>query len=67
MKGEHSIEGLCELLSVSRSGYYRWTQNRPTKRQCEDAELTEQIVQSHAENRKIYGAPRIVEELRPSR
>jgi transposase InsO family protein len=64
MKGEHNIEGLCELLSVSRSGYYRWTQNRPTKRQREDAELAEQIVQSHVENRKIYGAPRIVEDLK---
>lgn len=24
MKGEHPVEGLCELLQVSRSGYYRW-------------------------------------------
>jgi putative transposase len=64
MKGEHRIQLLCELLSVSRSGYYGWAQNRPTERQREDAQLADQIVQSHQENRKVYGAPRIVEELR---
>jgi transposase InsO family protein len=64
MKGEHRILLLCELLNVSRSGYYRWVENRPTKRQCEDVQLADQIVQAHQENRKVYGAPRIVEELR---
>ena len=64
MKGEHRIRVLCELLNVSPSGYYRWAQNRPTKRQHADAQLADQIVQAHQENRKVYGAPRIVEELR---
>jgi len=64
MKGDHRIQVLCELLQVSRSGYYRWAENRPTKRQREDAALADQIVQSHQENRKVYGAPRIVEDLR---
>jgi len=64
MKGEHRIQLLCELLDVSRSGYYRWTQNRPTSRQREDVQLADQIVQAHQENRKVYGAPRLVEELR---
>jgi len=64
MKGEHRIRGLCELLNVSPSGYYRWVQNRPTTRQREDAQLADQIVQAHQENRNVYGAPRIVEELR---
>ena len=64
MKGEHRIRVLCELLNVSPSGYYRWAKNRLTKRQHEDAQLADQIVQVHQENRKVYGAPRIVEELR---
>lgn len=64
MTGEHGIEGLCELLKVSRSGYYRWQKKRPTKRQSEDAALADQIAQAHADNRRIYGAPRIVKELK---
>ena len=44
MKGEHSVEVLCELLNVSRSGYYQWLANRPTARQREDEALAEHIV-----------------------
>jgi putative transposase len=64
MKGEHSIESLCKLLSVSRSGYYRWLQGRPTQRQREDAELARRVVRAHVQGRRAYGAPRIVQELR---
>ena len=32
MKGEHPIRMLCELLTVSHSGYYRWLQQRPSTR-----------------------------------
>jgi putative transposase len=64
MKGELPVGVLCELLAVSRSGYYRWKEGRPTKRQRDDAQLAEQIAAAHARSRKNYGAPRIVEELR---
>ena len=64
MKGEHPVGVLCELLAVSRSGYYRWQEGRPTKRQSDDARLADQIAAAHLRSRKNYGAPRIVEELR---
>lgn len=64
MKGEHPVRLLCELLAVSRSGYYRWRGRRPTKRQRDDARLAGQITAAHTRSRKNYGAPRIVEELR---
>ena len=63
MKGEHPVRLLCELLAVSRSGYYRWQMRRPTKRQRDDARLAEQIAAAHARSRKTYGTPRIVVEL----
>ena len=63
MKGEHSVEVLCELLNVSRSGYYHWLANRPTARQREDEALADHIVQSHVESRTTYGAPRILRDL----
>ncbi len=64
MKGKHALSVLCELLAVSRSGYYRWQERRPTKRECDDARLADQIAAAHARSRQSYGAPRIVEELR---
>ena len=64
MKGEHPVEGLCELLQVSRSGYYRWRSRQPGKREQEDAMLAEHIARFHARSRRAYGAPRIVKDLR---
>jgi hypothetical protein len=64
MKGEHQVAMLCEVLGVSRSGYYRWQQARPSQRACEDATLTAQIARFHRQSRGNYGAPRIVEDLR---
>lgn len=64
MKGEHPVRLLCQLLVVSPSGYYRWRQQRPSKRQSEDAALATQIASAHYASRRTYGAPRIVEDLR---
>jgi len=64
MKGEHQVAMLCEVLGVSRSGYYRWQQAKPSQRACEDAALTAQIARFHRQSRGNYGAPRIVEDLR---
>jgi putative transposase len=54
----------CELLEVSRSGYYEWATRAPSDRELTDAWLTEKIKQIHAENREVYGSPRIHAELR---
>ena len=64
MKGEHTIQLLCEVLGVAPSGYYRWRRGEPSRRQRDDAALTAQIAAAHATSRGTYGVPRIVEELR---
>jgi len=64
MKGEHSIRLLCQVLNVSRSGYYRWRRQPTTARKRRDAELAAQIATAHRKGRGSYGAPRIVKELR---
>lgn len=64
MKGAHHVGMLCELLEVSRSGYYRWQTAKPSRRQRDDAILAAQIAQFHRQSRGNYGAPRIVEDLR---
>ena len=64
MKGEHSLRLLCELLEVSRSGYYQWRADRPTARDRRDAELSAAVAAAHRTGRGSYGAPRILRELR---
>ena len=64
MRGEYSVRGLCALLGVSASGYYRWRQAGPSVRQQQDKSLSAHIAVVHRASRGIYGVPRVVEELR---
>ena len=61
---ETPVKVSCELLGVSRSGYYDWERRVPCQRELEDAWITEKIKEIHRENRGVYGAPRIHAELR---
>ena len=61
---EPPVKVSCELLGVSRSGYYDWERRVPCQRELEDAWITEKIKEIHRENRGVYGAPRIHAELR---
>ncbi len=63
MKGEYTVRGLCALLSVSASGYYRWRQAKPSARLQQDAILRAQIAAAHLASRGNYGVPRVVVEL----
>jgi putative transposase len=55
---------MCEVLEVSPAGFYDWARRAPSDRALTDAWLTEKIKTIWAENRKVYGAPRIHAELR---
>ena len=58
------MEVMCEVLDVSRSGYYAW-RDRPVSGQARRREeLAEQIKAAHQSSRQIYGSPRICAELR---
>ncbi|MBK8294084.1 MAG: transposase [Solirubrobacterales bacterium] len=54
----------CELLGVSRPGFYDWERRVPCQRELEDVWITEKIKEIHQDNRRVYGAPRIHAELR---
>ena len=54
---------LCQLLKVSRSGFYAWLRRPPSARASADQVLTEQICTAFEDNRKVYGSPRIHAEL----
>jgi transposase InsO family protein len=59
-------ERLCRILTVSRSGFYRWLAGADARagRARADAELAERITDIHTESDGTYGAPRVTAELR---
>ena len=63
-KADYSISLLCRVLKVSRSGYYGWKDRSPSKRDRENAALTEKIREIHARSRETYGYPRVHAELK---
>ena len=63
-KASTPVSVCCALLGVSRSGYYDWERRAPSDRALTDAWLIERIREIWAENRKVYGSPRIYADLR---
>jgi transposase InsO family protein len=66
-QGEHPIRRLCQVLGVSRAGYYAWhrrQQQGPGARRTADRTLAQAIQQVHRASQARYGSPRIHAELR---
>lgn len=53
------VRRLCDVLGVSRSGYYDWLHRSPSKRECENAHLLMKIKTLYMQHKGRYGAPRI--------
>lgn len=63
-KAEHSIQIMCRVLGVSRSGFHAWAAREPSPRAIADTHLSERITEIHADSLKTYGSPRVHAELR---
>jgi putative transposase len=57
------VNVMCDLLDVTRGGYYRHVDRPPSASAVRRAERVEQIRQAHADSRELYGSPRITVEL----
>ncbi len=55
---------MCRVLDVSRSGFYAWKIREPSVRRQADEALLGEIQRIYAENRRVYGCPRIYEALK---
>ena len=55
---------MCEVLGVSRSGYYAWLTREPSARSRADARLSGRIKMYHQRSDGTYGVPRIHEDLK---
>jgi transposase InsO family protein len=58
------LDVVCQVLEVSRSGYYAWQRRPASDRVKRREELAIQIQRVHADNRRVYGSPRIYRELK---
>jgi transposase InsO family protein len=56
---EFSIKRMCQLLGVTRSGYYAWQDDKAGPRELENQVLVEQIRVEYKISRQTYGSPRI--------
>ena len=55
---------MCDILEVSRSGFYAWRQRPSSKRRERQKQLLERIQAAHQQSRSIYGSPRIFQQLK---
>jgi putative transposase len=62
-KARWPVEVQCEVLEVSRSGYYAWKARPKARRASEDAALVVEIKAAHKAGRGNYGSPRVHREL----
>ncbi len=56
---EHSVQRMCRVLGVRRSGYYAWKGRLPSSRTQANRDLVERICTAFQTSRKTYGSPRI--------
>jgi putative transposase len=57
--GEFPVGRMCEVLKVSRSGYYDWLKRKPSQRQKANEVLLAAIRRVYQASRQTYGSPRI--------
>ena len=62
-KANYSVLLMCEVLDVSRSGFYAWRGRSPSKRQQEDRRLGPVVEAAFLNSGKRYGSPRVHQEL----
>jgi putative transposase len=63
-KASYPVAVLCDVLAISRSGFYAWKARPESKRSKADARLAVEIAAAHTKSKKRYGSPRVHRALR---
>nr|CAI78639.1 Transposase [uncultured delta proteobacterium] len=63
-RSEFAVKKMCQVLGVSRSGYYLWGKHNRSARQKQNERLMVHIREAYARGRGVYGSPRITAELK---
>jgi putative transposase len=61
-RDEFPVTRMCQVLSVSPSGYYAWRQQPVSAREMVNQQLVEKIKTVHAGSHETYGSPRVYRE-----
>ena len=61
---QYPVDLMCQLLAVSRSGYYAWRSRPESQRAQDDRRLLAVIKRIHLASSGVYGSPRIWAELK---
>ena len=61
---DFSIRSMCDLLAVSKSGYYDFLHRKPSQRSVENQQLTDRIHSIFEEEKGRAGALRITQRLK---
>ena len=64
MATDYSISELCQVLEVSRSGYYAWEGRPAGPRALENRRLRSRLQELFQTNRRVYGSPRLAMSLK---
>ena len=57
------VDVACDVLEVSRSGYYAWRDRPVSEQGRRRTQLADKIRVVHADNRGVYGSPRVWKAL----
>ena len=61
---KHAVSRLCQLMGVSRSGYYAWQIREPSQRDQDDEKLKGLIQTEFDNSQGTYGSRRLAKRLR---
>lgn len=62
-QGEFTVEKMCRVFGISRSGYYDWLTRKPSKRTLENDVLRQTIQAVTEETKSRLGSPKLTFEL----
>ena len=65
-RNEFRVSKMCEVLEVSRGGFYAWLHRRVSARASANQRLLPQMRIAFDRSRQSYGSPRLTEELNDS-
>ncbi|MCW8950237.1 MAG: IS3 family transposase [Sedimenticola sp.] len=66
LRGQYAVVKMCRWADVSRSGYYKWRQRKPSARDLRKLEAERLLVNLFSRFKSRYGSPRMTVELNES-
>jgi putative transposase len=62
-RDSYPVDIACDVLGVSRSGYYAWLDRKPSPRAQRRRQIGQAVCQSHQNSHGIYGYRKVHEDL----